>query len=204
MIIILLLFLISYLLGSIPVGLIIGKAVKRIDVRKHGSGNIGASNVWRTLGPRWGVLTFALDVAKGLFPVLLANHFIYNYHWLPVACGLLAIIGHNFSLFLGFKGGKGVATTLGVAFGLSWAAALIAFAVWGIALMMTRYISVASLVATPIGAVCLWGFNGWFWPYGLFAALATLFVIVKHRSNLMRLRKGTEPKVGKRAAWTKS
>jgi glycerol-3-phosphate acyltransferase PlsY len=192
------LLIFSYLLGALPVGLLIGKGFRGIDVREHGSGNIGATNVWRTLGPVLGTLTFALDVAKGLIPVLLARHFYSGFVWLPVAAGILAIIGHNFSIFLGFQGGKGVATTLGVAFGLSWAAALIAFLVWGLVLLATRYISVSSLVATPIGAICLWGFNRWNWAYGLFALLATLFVVLKHRANIIRLRLHTEPRVTRR------
>ena len=118
--------------------------------------------------------------------------------WLPVAAGLAAIIGHNFSVFLKFKGGKGVATTLGVAFGLSWVAGLVAFGVWLIVLALTRYISVSSLVATPLGALCLWQQHAWLWPYGLFALLATVFVVVKHRTNLARIRAGTEPKVGQK------
>ena len=188
----------AYLLGSLPIGLIVGKVVKGIDVREHGSGNIGASNVWRTLGPVWGGLVFALDVGKGLAPVLLAQRDPAHHAWLPVAAGLAAIIGHNFSVFLRFKGGKGVATTLGVAFGLSWVAALVAFGVWLTVLALTRYISVSSLIATPIGALCLWQQNHWLWPYGLFALLATVFVVVKHRANIGRIRAGMEPKVGQK------
>jgi glycerol-3-phosphate acyltransferase PlsY len=200
-----LLLLFSYLLGSIPIGLLIGR-LAGVDVRQHGSRNTGASNVWRTLkearGPVWGpicgVATFALDVGKGLAPTLVARHLLPHLFWMPVAAGLLAIIGHNFSVFLGFRGGKGVATTLGVAFGLSWLAALLAFVVWALVLLVTRYISVASLVGTPIGALGIWAFNGWNWAYGLFALLATVFVFVKHRANIGRLRAGTEPKVGTR------
>lgn len=191
----LLLLFFSYLLGAVPVGLIVGKAARGIDVREHGSGNIGATNVWRILGPAWGSLTFALDTGKGLVPVLLARHWGAHTVWLPVAAGLLVIIGHNASIFLGGKGGKGVATSLGVAFGLSWEAALAAFAVWLLVLLVTHYISVASLAGTPVGALGIWGLNHWNWAYGLFALLATVFVWVRHRANLARLRAGTEPKV---------
>ncbi len=193
-----LLLLCAYVLGAVPVGLIVAKLVRGIDIREHGSGNTGASNVWRTLGPGWGGLTFALDASKGLAPVLLARHEAHHPLWLPVAAGLLAVIGHNSSVFLGGKGGKGVATSLGVALGLSWQAALIAFAVWGLVLFVTRTISVASLVGVPVGALALWGFNGWNWPCGLFALLATVFVFVRHRANIGRLRAGTEPKVGRK------
>jgi glycerol-3-phosphate acyltransferase PlsY len=195
---ILIILLSSYLLGAIPAGLIVGRLVKGIDIREHGSRNIGATNVWRILGPAWGTLTFVLDTVKGLAPVLLARHLAGHPIWLPVAAGLMAVIGHNASVFLKFKGGKGVATTLGVAFGLSWQAALLAFAVWGLVLLLTRYISVASLVATPVGALTLWGFNQWNWAYGLFALLVTVFVFVKHRANIRRLRTGIEPKVGRK------
>ena len=192
----LLLLIFAYLLGSLPIGLIVGKAVRGIDVREFGSGNIGASNVWRTLGPAWGSLVFALDVGKGLTPVLLARPLAAHAAWLPVAAGMAAILGHNFSVFLKFKGGKGVATTLGVAFGLSWLAGLIAFGVWLAVLGVTRYISVSSLAGTVVGTFCLWWLNDRRLPYGLFSLLATVFVFVKHRANVARIRAGTEPKVG--------
>lgn len=191
---VLLLLILAYLLGSLPIGLIVGKAVRGIDVREHGSGNIGASNVWRLLGPAWGSVVFVLDVGKGLLPVVLARPLAPAHSWLAVAAGLAAILGHNFSVFLGGKGGKGVATTLGVAFGLSWVAALAGFGVWLIVLGLTRYISVASLVGTSVGAFCLWWRTDWSVACGLFGLLAAAFVIVKHRANVARLKAGTEPK----------
>lgn len=186
---------IAYLLGSLPIGLVIGKAARGIDVRQFGSGNIGASNVWRTLGPTWGIIVFLLDVAKGLAPTLYAHGIPRHAIWLPVATGLAAVLGHNFSPFLKFKGGKGVATTLGVALGLSWQAALIAFAVWGIALAITRYISLSSMIGTVVGSALIWQFNDRGWPYGAFAILASAFVIFTHRANIARLRAGTERRV---------
>lgn len=193
-----LLLLIAYFIGSLPIGLAVGKLVRGIDVRDFGSGNIGASNVWRTLGPVWGIVVFVLDVCKGLGPTLLARHAPHAPSWLPVAAGVAAVLGHNFSPFLRFKGGKGVATTLGVAFGLSWEAALIGFAVWGLCLAVTRYISVASIVGVPVGAFFTWWLNERQWPYGLFAVAVSVFVVVKHRANFARLRAGTEPKVGRK------
>ena len=198
----------SYLLGSLPIGLIVCKTVKGIDVREHGSGNIGASNVWRTLtqicgpvwGPVWGGLVFVLDVGKGLLPVLLARAHSDSEAWLPVVAGLTAIIGHNFSVFLRFKGGKGVATSCGVALGLSWMAGLIGLGTWVVVLGLTRYISVSSLISTAVGAFCIWWLNDKRLPYGLFALLATVFVVVKHRTNLARIKAGTEPKVGQKKA----
>jgi glycerol-3-phosphate acyltransferase PlsY len=190
-----LLLLIAYLIGSLPIGLFVGKMVKGIDIRDFGSGNIGASNVWRILGPVWGILVFLLDVTKGLLPTIIAHRSPNAPIWIPIATGVAAILGHNFSPFLRFKGGKGVATSLGVAFGLSWQGALIGFAVWGLLLLLTRYISLASMIATTIGAICIWQFNGHHWPYAVFAFLATFFVIFTHRANIQRLRDGTERRV---------
>jgi len=188
----------AYVFGALPIGLAVGKVVRGIDVREFGSGNIGASNVWRTLGPAWGIVVFALDVCKGLIPTLLAHHLAHAPAWLPVAAGVAAVLGHNFSPFLRFQGGKGVATTLGVAFGLSWMAALIGFAVWGLCLALTRYISLSSVVGVPVGAFFTWWLNGRQWPYGAFALAVSVFVVVKHRANFARLRAGTEPKVGRK------
>ncbi|MGO8673947.1 MAG: glycerol-3-phosphate acyltransferase [Capsulimonadaceae bacterium] len=213
----------SYLLGSVPVGLITGKIARGIDVRQFGSGNIGAtnvwrvlsdpgltaggdvpgvppgSNIWRTLGPVCGVLVMALDILKGYLPVLAAHRLHYGEQsWIPVVAGLAAIIGHNNSVFIGFKGGKGVATSLGVAIGLSWQAGAIGFGVWLVLLAITRYVSVSSIIAVPVCASLIWFLNGKSLPCGIFGALATIFAVYKHRANIGRLRAGTEPKVGAR------
>lgn len=186
----------AYIFGSLPIGLYVGKLVKNIDVRDFGSGNTGASNVARVLGLPWATLVFLLDVAKGLLPTVVAHfHAGTSVSWWPVLTGLAAILGHNFSLFLKFKGGKGVATSLGVAFGLSWQAGVIGFGTWSLLLLATRYISVASIIATAVGSFCIWWFNHRQLPPGCFAGLATLFVVVKHKANLQRLKNGTEPKV---------
>lgn len=190
-----LLLVLAYLLGSLPIGLYVGKMVRGIDVREFGSGNTGASNIGRVLGPSWAVLVFLLDVAKGLLPTVVAHfHAEHEVSWWPVLTGLAAILGHNFSVFLKFKGGKGVATSLGVAFGLSWQAGLIGFGTWSLVLLVTRYISVASLIGTAVGSFCVWWFNSRQFPYGCFAGLATVFVVVKHKANLQRLKTGAEPK----------
>ena len=186
--------LVSYLFGALPIGLLVGRMVKGIDVRDYGSGNIGASNVWRTLGPVWGIAVFVFDFCKGYFPAHLAGRVPHEDAWLPVAVGLAAILGHNFSPFLRFKGGKGVATSLGVVYGLSPPAALLGFAVWGLCLAVTRYISVSSMIAAVVTSVIL-GVRHPDPPHLLFALLVALFVLVKHRSNVARLRAGTEPKV---------
>ena len=195
----LLLLLLAYLFGSLPIGLLVGRMVKGIDVRDYGSGNIGASNVWRTMGPLWGIAVFLFDFCKGYLPTVALTMPLHGHHrdfspWLPVAVGLAAILGHNFSPFLRFKGGKGVATSLGVVFGLCPAAALIGFAVWGLCLLVTRYISVSSMIAAVVtSGILIVLFPDL--PHIAFAALVALFVVVKHRPNIARLRAGTEPKV---------
>jgi glycerol-3-phosphate acyltransferase PlsY len=192
----------AYLVGSLPFGLWLVLLLKKQDIRKLGSGNIGATNVWRVFGPGIGAPTFALDIAKGLAPVLAVRECFHahgsHFGELIVATGLAAIIGHNNSIFLKFKGGKGVATSMGVALGMSWPAAAIAFVVWAIVLAVTRYISVASMIAVPIGSVGIWLFNGKAWPFAVFGILATVFSFVKHRSNIQRLKAGTEPKWGEK------
>lgn len=189
--------LVSYLFGALPIGLMVGRMVKGIDVRDYGSGNIGASNVWRTMGPLWGIAVFLFDFCKGYFPTLLAGRIHDIGPWLPVAAGLAAIMGHNFSPFLKFKGGKGVATSLGVVYGLSPISAAIGFAVWGLCLLVTRYISVSSMISAIVTSAVLITLNHDL-PHVLFALLVSFFVIIKHRSNMARLKAGTEPKVGRR------
>jgi glycerol-3-phosphate acyltransferase PlsY len=208
----------SYLIGSLPFGLWIGLACCKTDLREHGSGNIGATNAWRVLGWKAGLAIFILDMAKGLLPVLeargitrLPTQYFFSspnaapviFHWtrtgaswLIVGCGLAAILGHSFSPFLRFKGGKGVATSAGVALGMSWKAATAGFLVWALLLATTHYISVGSIIGTPIGAAGIWLDNGRSLPFALFGILATVFVIVKHIPNIKRLMKGTELKMG--------
>jgi len=194
--------LVSYLFGALPIGLLVGRMVKGIDVRDYGSGNIGASNVWRTMGPVWGIAVFLFDFCKGFFPTLLAGRMHEVSPWLPILVGLAAILGHNFSPLLKFKGGKGVATSLGVVYGLSPVAAAVGFAVWGLCLLITRYISVSSMVAAVVTSLVLIGLNRDL-PHVLFALLVAFFVVIKHRSNMARLKAGTEPKVGKAKAGKK-
>jgi len=185
----------SYILGGIPFGLILGLLVKKIDIREYGSGNIGASNAWRILGPVWGGLTFLLDVLKGYAPVVVSHHFCGPGSPLPVFAGLAALLGHNFSPFLKFKGGKGAATSLGVAFGLSPLAGAIGFGVWLVVVAATHYISVGSVCAVIAGSFFIWWFNSKGIAYGVFALFAIVFTFVKHRSNFERLKAGTESKV---------
>jgi len=179
-----LLIAIAYIAGSIPVGLAIGKIFFGIDIREHGSGNIGASNVKRILGRKAGAAAFILDVIKGLLPVLAAKHWYPIHPWIQVLTGLAAIIGHNNSVFLKFTGGKGVATSCGVAIALSWPAALSGAGVWTIITYATGYISLGSILSAPVTGFLIWKLNHYSLPYGLFGLMVTLTVIYKHRSNI--------------------
>jgi glycerol-3-phosphate acyltransferase PlsY len=199
------LILSSYLVGGLPFGLWLGLLFRHTDLREAGSGNIGATNAWRVLGWQVGLPAFILDLAKGLIPVIFARHFGPAWiHFGPshldrdalvVGCGLAAIVGHNVSPFLRFHGGKGVATSFGVALAMSPMAGLAGIVAWAVFLAITRTISIASLIGTPVGAFGIWFFNGESAPFGLFAILATLFVFVKHKSNIKRLAAGTEPRI---------
>lgn len=183
----------AYLIGSIPFGFLLGKA-NGVDIREHGSGNIGATNLTRTIGKEWGRLCFVLDFLKGLLPVLLLPVFFNRGHHelLQVLCAAATVLGHVFPLYLHFKGGKGVSTTLGALVALSFWAVLIGMAVWGIVFKTTRYVSVASMsaaVVMPLAALIL----PWedVWTRTIFIALGGL-IIVRHTSNIIALRNGTE------------
>ena len=185
----------SYIIGSIPFGLVAGKALRGIDVREHGSGNIGATNVMRTLGMGPAVVVFTLDILKGLIPVINAGLFFQAQPWVVIAAGLMSIIGHTFSVFLLFKGGKGVATTLGVLIGLVPAVAAIGFGVWFIIVLIWRYVSLASMIAAVCIPVLLIVLH---YPQQklVFGIIAAVFIIVKHHSNIKRLIEKKEPRWG--------
>lgn len=190
-----LLLLASYVVGGIPFGLTIGKTFFHIDPREHGSKNIGATNVYRVIGWKAGIIVFALDLGKGLVPVLASKLWFPTHPWAIVGAGFAAIIGHTISPFLKFKGGKGVASSLGVCVGLSWKASLVSFVVWSLIVATTGFVSLASIVATPVGAVIVYYTNGRLTPYAIFGAIVVVFVIVKHRANIQRLLRGEELKV---------
>ena len=183
----------SYLLGSIPNGLIFGKLIWKKDLRKIGSGNIGATNAWRNLGKKAGLLIFALDFLKGALSVLLAENFIGE-PVLMILAGLFAILGHSFSLFLKFHGGKGVATGLGVIAMLMPKITAIVFLIWLAIVFVTRYVSLGSIVASicvPLLAI----FFDEPTEFILLGALAAVFITVRHKENISRLSKGIENKV---------
>jgi glycerol-3-phosphate acyltransferase PlsY len=189
----------SYLLGAVPFGLLIGK-MKGIDIRAHGSGNIGATNVLRVLGKPLGIATFVLDALKGFlpsffFPALAAvvSPIALDPGVLSIVCGAAAILGHNFPVFLGFKGGKGIATSAGVLAGIAWQAALIGVGVWVLAFFTLRYVSLASILAA-VGVMI----SGW-WLYRddhpilpVVLTVMSLLAILRHKPNMVRLLNGTE------------
>jgi len=200
----------AYLCGSIPFGYLLGR-IKGIDIRKKGSGNIGATNLTRVLGRPWGVACFILDFLKGLVPVLIIPWlYTHSHPLLPVAVAGAAIAGHIWPVFLWFRGGKGVATSLGALVAVhpqSTPLAVLAAAVtWGIVFLFTRYVSVASLaaaVALPVTAAVIMLANGRFnWVVlGLLAAVAVV-LILRHRSNIRRLRQGSELRFEKKTGGT--
>ncbi len=185
--------IVAYFAGSLPIGLLIARWWKGIDIRDHGSGNIGSTNVFRVVGKTAGIVVFVLDVLKGLWAPLVAAKLGYG-PWWQVGSGLAAVLGHNFSPFLGFKGGKGIAASLGVLLGISWKVGIAAWILWGILVAATGYVSVGSIAASASLPIFTWIFyadNG-LAPRLSFATAAGLFSIYRHRANIERLRNGTE------------
>jgi glycerol-3-phosphate acyltransferase PlsY len=178
--------------GSIPWGYIIAKTIKKIDIREYGSGNIGTTNVWRVCGKRLGILAFVLDFSKSAIPVLL----IHNYFGLNTAilCGVGTMLGHSFTPWLKFKGGKGVATGLGAFVGLVPIEAVITFCVWVLVLIFTKWVSVASLSAAAVLVILIF-LSHHSSPIFWFGLAGFVLVVVLHRSNIKRLMQGKEPKI---------
>lgn len=189
----LLALLLSYLLGSIPNGLWLCRALWHVDLRQHGSHNIGATNAWRTLGKGPGFLVFFLDMLKGLLAVWLGEMLVGT-PLVMILCGVLAIVGHSLSLFLRFHGGKGVATGLGVILMLMPKVTGIVFLVWLLLVLATRYVSLGSIVAAALVPVLALVF-GYPALYVAFGVLAAALIIVRHRSNITRLLNGTENRI---------
>lgn len=188
----------SYLLGSIPFGVIIVKAWKGIDIRQYGSRNIGATNAMRVVGS-WQAfaVVLAVDALKGLIPVYVGRQVSSSNDWLAVACGLAAIVGHSTSVFLRFRGGKAVATSLGVIIGLTPPVAAIGFGLWLILVALTKYVSVGSIVTTLTILPLMFAFD-YPLPVKVFGAVASIFVLLKHKSNISRLIQGKEPRIGQK------
>jgi glycerol-3-phosphate acyltransferase PlsY len=190
----------AYLIGGTPIGVLIGRA-KGVDIRRVGSGNIGASNVMRVLGMKLGLLAFAGDVLKGALPVLVARSLFHLTHepsgWALPACGAAAVIGHCYSPYLRFAGGKAVATGLGIILAIQWPVGVVCFSTWIIVVALTRYISVASMVAYGVSPLVAWAFGGAGSTIAMAGFLALLSAY-RHRENIRRLLAGTESKIGQR------
>ena len=183
--------ILAYIIGSIPSGLIIGKTFFNTDVRLYGSKNIGATNTYRVIGIKAALPVFLCDTANGAIGVLLFSSVGPMY---MILGGILAMIGHNWSIFLEFKGGRGVATGLGVLIALSPLVALICFTVWGIIVYFTKIVSLGSIVAAALVPFMMYFTNESLWFIG-FGGVAALFVIIRHKDNISRLLAGKELKV---------
>jgi glycerol-3-phosphate acyltransferase PlsY len=190
--------LFGYALGSIPVGVLVGRLAGIGDVRAYGSGKTGFTNALRTMGMRWALLVVILDVSKGAAPVLIGR-FVFHEPWAAALGGVAAVVGHTWPMFAGFRGGRGVATAFGAFIAVSPIAALAVGAVAALVLAVWRYASLMSVVGVFIGFVVLVGlvFRGWLSPeYLLFGVLTMLAVELNHIGNIRRLLAGTEPKLG--------
>lgn len=199
-------------MGSIPFGFLIGK-IKGIDIRQHGSGNIGATNVFRTLGKQSGISCLLLDFTKGLVPVLIARNMVepmmaeqqFTAQSIEVLTALASIMGHNYSPWIGFKGGKGIATTAGAITALMPFGLVLLILVWAIFTFATRYVSVGSIAAAaslPILVIAGSAYHGklangtWNKPLFIFSLIAAILAIWKHRANIARLKAGIENRMG--------
>lgn len=191
-----LLVLAAYLMGSIPNGLLLAR-LKGVDLQKVGSGNIGATNVYRCVGKGWGVAAFVLDAVKGFVPAFVFPRLMDSAPpWLGLACGIAAVAGHNWPVWLKFKGGKGVSTSAGMLLGIAPAAVGIGFAVFALVVALTRFVSLGSIlaaVAVPAAYLGLYGAGNRLLA-GALVAMGAL-VVVKHRANIRRLLAGTEPRI---------
>ena len=190
-----------YLVGSVPTGYLMGRS-RGLDIRQHGSGNIGATNVWRVMGRGWGLVAFAADFLKGFLLLFLLRNWpaqpeadSWPVQLLLVLCGLAAIIGHNYTPWLGFKGGKGIATSGGVLAALMPPVLGVALALWIVATALTRFVSVGSILAAASLAPLAWFFYPGQWVFFGLACLTGALAIWRHTSNIRRLLAGTESRI---------
>lgn len=195
---------IAYLLGSFPTGYLVGR-MAGIDIREHGSGSTGATNVWRNVGKLAGISVFATDFAKGAIAIYLmqqanwlstslgltTNIEIDNLSLFVIGAGMLALIGHSRPVWLGFKGGKSVATGVGILFMLNWIVAIAAFSVWLATMAIWRTVSISSIAAATAAPIFMWSLQGNV-IYSSFVTVGCIFVIWLHRSNIERILNGTE------------
>ncbi|MEO8449304.1 MAG: glycerol-3-phosphate 1-O-acyltransferase PlsY [Gemmatimonadota bacterium] len=192
----------SYLLGAIPTSYLVAKHVAGIDLRQHGSNNLGATNLYRVLGWRYAIPVGIFDLLKGAVPVWIFGPMAGGGAWLPVLCGAMAVVGHVFSVFARFKGGKGVATGAGVVLAMAPWAFAVALVVWVVTVRLSGYVSLGSVLAAVVFPVAAYVLHparrSTLW---LNVALAAL-VIIMHRANIVRLLNGTESRFGRSASST--
>ncbi|HSG29472.1 MAG TPA: glycerol-3-phosphate 1-O-acyltransferase PlsY [Candidatus Krumholzibacterium sp.] len=190
----------SYLLGAFPSSYIMGRVLKGIDLREHGSGNLGAANTFRVLGPAAAIPVLLLDIGKGYLAVKLAVHYGGSSSLLILITALIAILGHNYSIFVRFSGGKGVGTTAGVFLAMAPVAVGIGFVVWGLMVGIFRIVSLASMISAltlPLNILLVNRYLGGTTNTHILilSVLVAALVVYKHRSNIRRLREGTEPRI---------
>jgi glycerol-3-phosphate acyltransferase PlsY len=194
----LLILFLGYLFGSFPSGYLAGRIAKGIDIRSLGSGSTGATNVLRHIGKRAAITVFLLDLFKGVLSILLAKYFLLNDSW-QVAIGLSTLIGHIWPIWLNWKGGKAVATGLGIFLGLSWQVGLATLGVFIIMIILFRIVSLASVsaaLALPLIMFLSFSTSNFSLPFLIISLLAMTLVIWRHRENIVRLIKGKEPRIG--------
>lgn len=188
--------IVGFLFGSIPSGLIVGKLTSGIDIREHGSKNIGTTNIFRTIGGKAAFVVLLADLLKGVIAIMIISYIYPDNLIIAVTAGIAAFSGHNYSIFLGFKGGKGVATGAGILLYFMPQLCLIVILIWLIILFLTRYVSLASIIAAFSVPFLAWFMNYKF-PLVFFGVFASVFVIIRHKSNILRLLSGTESKIKK-------
>lgn len=192
-------FLLAYLMGAIPTSWLAARLGAGIDLRQHGSKNLGATNVFRVLGWKYAIPVGVFDVAKGAVPVLVLAPLVESsQEWMPLAVGLTAILGHVYSAFVGFRGGKGVATAAGVVLGLAPLPLLASAAIWAAVLKFTGYVSLASMLGAVVFPVAAWVVRPEDRYLPAIGTALALFIIFTHRSNIRRLLAGTESRFGHR------
>lgn len=193
--------LVSYTIGAIPTAYIVGKVVKGLDIRLHGSGNVGATNVFRVLGKGPGIFVLIVDILKGVLPTALIPHFFgLTEIWQQLLIGVVAVCGHNWTIFLNFKGGKGIATTLGVLIGLMVGIAslrivvLLAVLLWIVCFLITAIVSVSSILAAIFLPIAMVATNQPL-EVTILGVVFCVFVVVRHQPNIKRILSGQESKV---------
>jgi acyl phosphate:glycerol-3-phosphate acyltransferase len=206
-----LMVLFSYLLGALPTGYLVVKLTKGIDLRKVGSGSTGTTNVLRNAGKGAALFVFLVDILKGYIPVTVAQQLQYFPElaaiswltpWFPPICGIISMIGHSRSIFLNFQGGKSAATGCGTLIGCNAASGFSSLGFWFLVLGLVKIVSVASLAASATCGLFMWFFTAsnpeFHFSFSVYATIGGLYVIVRHRANISRLLKGTEPRIGQK------